>query len=77
LGATSVLRYVDFRLAWKGYNVEQVDEHLEGLATKLDRGEELFAEDVTSNEFRMSWKGYQKGEVDEFLERLAATVNLR
>jgi DivIVA domain-containing protein len=56
--ATSVVRYVEFRIAVKGYNVGQVDELLDTLAAKLDRGEELFAEDVISNEFRRSWKGY-------------------
>jgi DivIVA domain-containing protein len=75
--ATSVLRHVEFRIAVRGYNVLQVDEVLDALADKLDRDEELFPEDVISNEFRMSWKGYQKEEVDEFLERLAATVGRR
>ena len=69
-----MLRCVEFRFALKGYDVAQVDELLEALAAKLDRGEELFSEDVISNEFRVSWKGYQKEEVDEFLEGLAATV---
>jgi DivIVA domain-containing protein len=73
----SLPRIVEFRLAFKGYNVDQVDEFLDSLAAKLDRGEELFAEDVISNEFRISWKGYNKGEVDEFLERLAAPVRRR
>ena len=63
---TSVLRYVEFRFALKGYDVAQVDELLEALAAKLDRGEELFSEDVISNELRVSWKGYRKEEVDEF-----------
>ena len=69
----SVLRTIDFRFALKGYDVLQVDEHLEALAEKLDNGE-LFAEDVISDDLRTSWKGYQKDEVDEFLERLAGSV---
>jgi DivIVA domain-containing protein len=71
---TSFLRTVTFRRALKGYDVHQVDEFLEALAAKLQRGEEVFSEDVTSDEFRLSWKGYHTEEVDEFLERLAATL---
>jgi len=70
----SVFRTVGFRLALRGYNVPQVDEFLETLAVKVDGGEEVFAEDVLSNEFRTSWKGYQKAEVDELLGVMAARV---
>ena len=74
---TSLLRIVEFRHSLKGYNVEQVDQFLEALADKLDRGEALFAEDVISHEFRISWKGYDREEVDEVLEHLAAEVRRR
>ena len=71
----SVLRTVGFRVALKGYNVMEVDEFLEALAVKVDRGEEVFPEDLLSNEFRTSWKSYQKTEVDEFLGVMAARIS--
>jgi len=69
------LRDEEFRHALKGYNVEEVDEFLEALAARLERGEALFPEDVMSNGFRISWKGYHKQDVDSFLELLAAAIN--
>jgi len=55
----------------------EVDEFLESLAAKVDRGEGVFAEDLLSYEFRTSWKSYQKAEVDEFLGVMAARVSPR
>ena len=63
-------RTVEFRLGLKGYNVDEVDEFLDALAQKLERGEALVPEDVTSHEFRLGLKGYNVDEVDEFLEYL-------
>jgi DivIVA domain-containing protein len=71
----SRLRAERFRRALKGYNVDEVDELLEALAARRERGEALFPEDVISNGFRISWKGYHKQDVDDFLERIAAAID--
>ena len=69
------LRTEEFRRALKGYNVDEVDEFLEALAARRERGEALFPEDVISIGFRNSWKGYHKQDVDAFLERTAASID--
>jgi DivIVA domain-containing protein len=70
-----LLRTVKFRLALKGYNVDEVDEFLDALAVKVHGDEALFPEDVTSHEFRIGLKGYSVDEVDEFLQMLAPMIS--
>jgi DivIVA domain-containing protein len=67
----SRLRTVEFRLGSQGYNVDEVDEFLDGLADKLERNGELLFQDVIHDEFRLGLKGYKVDEVDEFLDGLA------
>jgi DivIVA domain-containing protein len=69
------LRNEEFRHALKGYNVEEVDEFLQALAARLERGETLFPEDMISNGFRISWKGYFMQDVDSFLKLMAAAID--
>ena len=70
----SALRTEEFRLALKGYNVDEVDKFLGGLAARLERNDALFPEDVIRNEFRTSWKGYNKQDVHDFLRQIAAAI---
>ena len=70
----SALRTEEFRLALKGYNVNEVDKFLDGLADRLERNDALFPEDVIRNEFRTSWKGYNKQDVHDFLRQIAAAI---
>jgi DivIVA domain-containing protein len=64
----------EFRLVWKGYNVDEVDEFLDALAVKVESGVALFPEDIRSNEFRLGLKGYDRREVDAFIEGVVAAV---
>ncbi len=67
------VRSVTFRERLRGYHQDDVDEALEKIAARLDRGE-LRPTDLEGLHFRMKLRGYDQGDVDRVIERLRASI---